>query len=386
MTVTLFTCRGGRLTLPSRDLALVGRLDGGNLVVWPGRSVWERSELTPEELTAWSVLVAAAGGAMLAVLPQLADGCLNYWEAGNWALNEAAAPPGPKIPTRHRQVHLHLLGRNRRATAATHRWGEAPVFPTFAERFAWSALFDRLTPDECRLIVEETERRLRSVYRVPAGDIAPWRLCEACGYPKAADSIEGLAAPNVAHPSPPLQSVKLAAATVADAPVLANLLELYIHDLSEVFPDIQPGADGRFGYPALPLYWSEPEHRFAFLIRSDGRVVGFVLATRGSPVAADPTVLDIAEFFVIRRHRRSGVGRQAAFQLWNLLPGRWTVRVAEGNPGALGFWRGVVAEFTNGTATESLRPGQPTRWRVLSFESEFGPGGLGPIANPLQSL
>jgi len=165
------------------------------------------------------------------------------------------------------------------------------------------------------------------------------------------------------------QEIVLNAATSSDEALLSNLLELYIHDLSEVFPELELGADGRFGYPQLPLYWSEQQRRFAFLVRCDGRVAGFVLATRGSPATEDPDVLDIAEFFVIRRYRRSGVGRRAACLLWRDLPGQWTVRVSEGNQGALHFWAGVIAEFTNGTATESRRPGHPNAWRVFSFES-----------------
>lgn len=38
--------------------------------------------------------------------------------------------------------------------------------------------------------------------------------------------------------------------------ILANLLELYAHDFSE-FHDLEVGADGRFGYSSLPLYWIE---------------------------------------------------------------------------------------------------------------------------------
>lgn len=133
-------------------------------------------------------------------------------------------------------------------------------------------------------------------------------------------------------------------------------MELYLHDLSEAFA-IEPGADGRFGYEKLPLYWSEPERRFPFLIREGGRVVGFVLVTR------EQDAFDIAEFFVLRRHRRGGVGRQVAFLIWDRFPGRWTVRVAETNGGALAFWRGVIAEYSKGTATEEERPG----WRVFSF-------------------
>ncbi|WP_437665534.1 GNAT family N-acetyltransferase [Sorangium sp. So ce1182] len=166
-------------------------------------------------------------------------------------------------------------------------------------------------------------------------------------------------------------AISLDAATSADAQLLSNLLELYIHDLSDVF-DVELGADGRFGYPRLPLYWSERERRFAFIVRCGGRVAGFVLATRGSPAVEDPDVLDVAEFFVLRRYRRSGVGRRAAFLLWSALPGRWTVRVAEGNRGALAFWSGAIAELTNGAATETRRPGQPNAWRVFSFATAPG--------------
>ncbi len=165
------------------------------------------------------------------------------------------------------------------------------------------------------------------------------------------------------------QETSLHVATEADAQLLSNLLELYIHDVCDVFPSVELGADGRFGYPKLPLYWSEPEHRHAYLVRERGRVAGFVLATRGSPVTADPDVFDVAEFFVIRKYRRLGVGRRAAFLLWQCLPGKWTVRVSERNRGALAFWRDSVAEFTGGMAVERTRPGEPHAWRVFSFES-----------------
>jgi predicted acetyltransferase len=165
------------------------------------------------------------------------------------------------------------------------------------------------------------------------------------------------------------EETSLEVATQADAQVLSNLLELYIHDVCDLFPSVELGPDGRFGYPKLPLYWSDPEHRFAYLVRHGGRVAGFVLATRGSPVTVDPDVFDVAEFFVNRRYRRLGVGRRAAFLLWKGLPGKWTVRVSDGNRTAVSFWSGVAAEFTSGKAVEDTRPGEPNAWRVFSFET-----------------
>ena len=166
---------------------------------------------------------------------------------------------------------------------------------------------------------------------------------------------------------PPI--VTLEPATANQAPLLANLLELYIHDLSEVFP-VEVGLDGRFGYPRLPTYWQAPETRFAFLIRSGTKVAGFVLATLGSSATDDPEVRDVAEFFVLRSQRRSGIGRAAAFALWAILPGPWVVRVSEANRAGLSFWGEVIREYTAGSFSEQTRPGEPTGWRIFLFTSK----------------
>ena len=160
-------------------------------------------------------------------------------------------------------------------------------------------------------------------------------------------------------------SVELAAPS--DAPLLANFLELYIHDLSEAFP-LDVGDDGRFGYDRLPLYWTDPR-RFPFLLRSGPRIVGFALVARGSPASDDPEVLDVQEFFVLRRYRRLGVGRLAARRLWDRVPGRWIVRVSQGNGPGLRFWEAVVAEYAKGAQSESALPGSPHPWRVFAFTS-----------------
>lgn len=174
----------------------------------------------------------------------------------------------------------------------------------------------------------------------------------------------------MSRPGPP---VTLDVATRADALLLENLLHLYMHDLSDVF-GIGPGDDGRFVYERLPLYWSEPERRFAFVVRADGRVAGFALATRGSPACDDPLALDVAEFFVLRRHRRNHVGTRAATLLWDRFPASpWVVRVAEANAGALPFWRAAIRAYAPGGHAETRQPETPHPWRVLRFTSRAAP-------------
>lgn len=190
MGLELFACNGGQLVLPDRNLVLVDRQDGGNLIVVPPREVWERSELTREELMLWSFLVAATGKAMLDMLPQLEGGCINYWEAGNWALNEQAQPLGPKTGKEHRKVHLHLLGRSRTARDPSWRWGEAPVFPDFVERHSWASKNERLLAEECRSVVAQVETLLKTNYEMDAGHIESWTPCKACGYPTAREPAQ----------------------------------------------------------------------------------------------------------------------------------------------------------------------------------------------------
>lgn len=169
MTSILFSNDGGSIVLPAK--VLCDRQDGGHLIVNPPRPVWERSLLDPRELAAWSLLVAATGRAMLDVLPVLQGGCLNYWEAGNWALNELAEPRGPKRVEQHRRVHLHIFGRSPQSRHPDWCWGESPRFPDFADSAHWSEQFAPLTQDECAAIVARAAHLLATRYRLEAGTL-----------------------------------------------------------------------------------------------------------------------------------------------------------------------------------------------------------------------
>ena len=160
--------------------------------------------------------------------------------------------------------------------------------------------------------------------------------------------------------------VEIVPASAKDEPVLANLLELYAHDFSEL-TDVPLGADGRFGYPALPRYWVEPE-RHAFLVHDEG-LAGFVLVKRGSEISGDAAVWDVAEMFVVRGRRRRGTGADAIQQVWRRLPGRWEVRVMEANRAALPFWERTIASFCGAPAPSAVVEKKGKRWTVLSFEA-----------------
>ena len=162
--------------------------------------------------------------------------------------------------------------------------------------------------------------------------------------------------------------VEVTLAAREDEPILANLLELYIHDFSE-FHELDIGADGRFGYSSLPLYWSV-RGRYPFLVRIDGKLAGLALVKKGGGVSGNAEAWDMAEFFILRGYRRRGVGMQTAHEVWKRFRGPWEVRVMESNVPALHFWRRAISTFRG----EGIQPVDVERdgksWKVFLFESQ----------------
>lgn len=165
----------------------------------------------------------------------------------------------------------------------------------------------------------------------------------------------------------PSAHIEIIPAAAEQESIVANLLELYAHDFSE-FHHLELGADGRFGYRQLALYWSDPD-RSPFLVRVNGELTGLVLVKR-SEVSGDETVWDMAEFFVVRAYRRRGIGTEIAHEVWRRFPGIWEVRVMELNHSARLFWERAIQAFTG----EALQPVRVEKggelWNVFSFESK----------------
>jgi predicted acetyltransferase len=156
-------------------------------------------------------------------------------------------------------------------------------------------------------------------------------------------------------------------ATREEMPIVANLFEMYAHDFSE-FHSVEPGPDGRFGYPDLPLYWSEPG-RYPFLIRIGGKLAGFVLVRRISQTSGNNAVWDVAEFFVLRAYRGRGVGKESAHCVWRQFPGPWQVRVMRANQTAHKFWQRAIAEFAGEAMSSTSAEKAGETWDVFSFSS-----------------
>lgn len=147
--------------------------------------------------------------------------------------------------------------------------------------------------------------------------------------------------------------IELFEAKREEEPILANLLQLYLHDFTD-FADWDVEADGRYDTFDLDECWENPA-RHPFVIVVEGHLAGFAIVDRGSAETDDGDVWDMAEFFVMRKYRRKGVGGEIARRLFARFPGRWEVREMAGNVNAQAFWRRTIDAWTHGAYEESAR-------------------------------
>ncbi|MGW0705217.1 GNAT family N-acetyltransferase [Streptomyces sp. NPDC002643] len=159
--------------------------------------------------------------------------------------------------------------------------------------------------------------------------------------------------------------VELVAVTVDRKQILENLMQLYLHDFSEIVP-VELSAQGMFDYPWLGSYFTTPE-REAYLITSGGRLAGFAMIR--CDVEGDEGTWDVSEFFVARGHRRSGVARKAAGQLFRRHPGTWTLSYLHDNAPAARLWPAVVEGVADGpvTGVDKHPPTVPAAKTILRF-------------------
>lgn len=142
--------------------------------------------------------------------------------------------------------------------------------------------------------------------------------------------------------------IELVEVKYEDKEILRNLLELYQYDSSE-FNDDEIQENGLFGYKYLDHYWTE-DGRYAYFIKKDSKLAGLAMV-RCFKEGSKP-INSMAEFFIMRKYRRSGLGSHAAKKIFSLFPGIWNVGQEEDNLPAQKFWCKVIGEYTNNNFKE----------------------------------
>jgi predicted acetyltransferase len=162
-----------------------------------------------------------------------------------------------------------------------------------------------------------------------------------------------------------VMNIRLEEVSLDQKPVLERLMELYLHDFSE-FDQGDIGPDGLYGYDYLDSYWTESD-RHAFIVYVNDQIAGFLLVNKIVILDKNIGAFSIAEFFIMRKHRRKGIGRQTAILIFNRFPGRCEISQEAANKPSQILWKNVINEYTGGKFSEEDYEHENSKCRILSF-------------------
>ncbi len=125
-----------------------------------------------------------------------------------------------------------------------------------------------------------------------------------------------------------------------DKQTIINLYQFYQYDFSEIDLD-DVGTYGLYEkYKYIDSYFTD-RARALYFILVDNNLAGFFMMNK-YPYLLPEEVNSIAEFFVMRKYRKSGVGLYAAKYIFDNYPGRIIFEVRKKNLKAISFWNKVI--------------------------------------------
>lgn len=140
-----------------------------------------------------------------------------------------------------------------------------------------------------------------------------------------------------------------------DKDIIKNLFPLFAHDISEYDEDEDVDSRGRFAIEFLDMYWKEQD-LIPLLINVKGRIAGFILLQTGKYAPPSKEDYYIGQFFILKRYRRKGIGKEAVRQLFIRYPGKYLIGQLINNIPAIKFWKSAYSycEVQYSETTESI--------------------------------
>lgn len=160
-------------------------------------------------------------------------------------------------------------------------------------------------------------------------------------------------------------TIQLLPAIAPDKPLIHRMMQLLQHDISP-FEDTDLNDHGYFNYPYLDHYWVEAE-RHPFIIRVTGNLAGFVLVNQHTYLPENQ--YSVAEFFVMRKYRRRGIGSTVAKQTFDSQRGRWEIKHKLAHKTARQFWQATLNGYAASEHTERIIEEETGTVFIRSFDN-----------------
>lgn len=154
--------------------------------------------------------------------------------------------------------------------------------------------------------------------------------------------------------------------------ILSNLSKMYCYEWSQYDKlDVNEQGDYEHEYD-LADSWNKENH-YQYFIKVNEILAGFVLIDDDLAMHLNYDY-SIAEFFIMHKYRRAGVGRYAAKFVFDMFLEKWEIVHHPHNIMSVEFWASVVDEYTNGKyeiirSYPNLKYHDGTYADVISFEN-----------------
>ena len=132
---------------------------------------------------------------------------------------------------------------------------------------------------------------------------------------------------------------------VKNKDILYKLLQYSLFEESETDLN-EMNSNAEFDYKYFDKYFTDND-RFAYFIKDEisGKLLGFAMINQHTEVVSNGW--SIAEFLIIPKYRRLGIGKKVAFALFDMFKGNWEVSPSYGSEKALSFWEKTISEYCN---------------------------------------
>jgi predicted acetyltransferase len=149
---------------------------------------------------------------------------------------------------------------------------------------------------------------------------------------------------------------------------LHHVYAFYLHDLSEFDPNGYVLSPSGLWQPDYLPYWLERPHCHPLVILSEGTPCGFAFIGEAPfPYMSLGVQFRLAEFFILRARRGTGLGSIAVRALLARFRGSFELTVLAGNAPALAFWRRILSELVPASLNECSSAGEVR----FTFRSEI---------------
>lgn len=157
--------------------------------------------------------------------------------------------------------------------------------------------------------------------------------------------------------------IELQNITIGKKELLRNLFELYTYDFSD-YMDVDVDDHGRLAEGYINRYFHSSAYH-SYLIVCAGKIAGFVIVK-----AEAPHLYTIDQFFIMKKYRRTGLGKTVACRIFDKHQGQWRIAQMAANLPAQAFWRKVISSYTKGNYQETYQQDKTWKGPVQTFSNQ----------------